>query len=255
MIKLSGEKMRKICFYIQKGGVGKTSITGNVADAVARWGRKTLLIDCDPQANTTSWLCPGKPSHDLTEVLTEKAQVADALIEIGENFYLLPVVGIGGTLKKWSETELVNKPRAFDFLCDDIVRLGFDVALFDCSPSLSQLERAILAVADEVVIPLSPEFFSVDGIETFTYELEKIERANRRRITCDKIVVNMLNKSFVRHREFYDALQKLNYQLFTVPQDSKIAESQIAHQRLYTYAKSAKTVPAFEALAQALSGN
>jgi cellulose biosynthesis protein BcsQ len=244
--------MKKVCFYIQKGGVGKTSISGNVADAIARQGSKTLLVDCDPQANTTSWLCPAKAAHDLTDVLTGKAAVADVLVEIGENFSLLPVVGIGGNLKKWSETELVDNPRAFDFLCDDIAKLGFDVVLFDCSPSLSLLERSIIAVADEVVIPLAPEFFSVDGVETFTYELEKVERANRRRITCDKIVVNMLNRSFVRHREFYDALQKLNYRLFTVAQDSKIAESQIAHQTVYSYARSAKTVPVFEELAQVL---
>jgi cellulose biosynthesis protein BcsQ len=176
------------------------------------------------------------------------------LVEISENFFLLPVVGIGGNLKKWSETELVDNLRAFDFLCADIAKLGFDAVLFDCSPSLSLLERSIIAVADEVVIPLAPEFFSVDGVETFTYELEKIERSNRRRITCDKIVVNMLNRSFVRHREFYEALQKLNYRLFTVAQDSKIAESQIAHQTLYSYTRSAKTLPVFEELAQVLMG-
>ncbi|GHT64684.1 hypothetical protein FACS1894110_04830 [Spirochaetia bacterium] len=204
--------MKKLCFYIQKGGVGKTSISGNVADAIAH-------------------------------VLGGTAQVADVIRKIVPNLFFLPVIAIGGGLKKWSETELIQNPKAFEFLNEDLAKLGFKVAIYDCSPSFSQLERAVLAEVDEVINPLTPEFFSIDGIETFTYELAKIEKAHRRQIINNKIVVNMMNLSFVRHREFHKELGKLNYRIFTISQDSKVAECHIAHRVVYHFTRSARAIP------------
>ncbi|GHV31046.1 hypothetical protein AGMMS4952_19000 [Spirochaetia bacterium] len=246
--------MKKLCFYIQKGGVGKTSISGNVADAIARLGHKTVIVDCDPQGNASSWLCLEKLEKDIAHVLSGTAQAADVIREITPNLFLLPAIVIGGDLKKWSETELIQNPKAFEFLNEDLAKLGFELAVYDCSPSFSQLERAVLAEMDEVINPLTPEFFSIDGIETFTYELGKIEKAHRRTITNNKIVVNMMNLSFARHREFHKELSKLNYRIFTIPQDSKVAECQIAHQPVCHFARSARAVPEFEAIAKAIVG-
>jgi cellulose biosynthesis protein BcsQ len=245
--------MKKVCFHIQKGGVGKTSLSGNVADAIARKGHKTLLVDCDPQGNSSSWLCTSEIAVDIGDVLGGTATAETAIQKLADNLYILPVIAIGGNLKKWSETELIQSPKAFEFLNIDIEKLGFDYAIYDCSPSFSQLERAIIANVDEVINPLSPEFFSVDGIEIFTHELEKIEKANRIRIKNDKIVVNLLNKSFVRHKEFYEELKKLRYTVFTIPQDSKIAESQIAHKTVFEFAPNTKSVSDFETLAAAVT--
>jgi cellulose biosynthesis protein BcsQ len=232
--------------------VGKTTISGNVADTIARMGHKTILVDCDPQGNATSWLHPEKLEKDIAHVLSGDAEVADVICEIAPNLFLLPAIAIGGNLKKWSETELNENPKAFEFLNEDIAKMGFDYAIYDCSPSFSLLERTILADVDEVINPLTPEFFSIDGIETFTYELGKIEKAHRRKITNNKIVVNMMNRSFVRHKEFHKELGKLNYQIFTIPQDSKVAEGQIAHQAVYRFTRSARAIPEFEAIAQVL---
>jgi cellulose biosynthesis protein BcsQ len=211
-------------------------------------------VDCDPQGNASSWLHPEPLTLDIAHVLAGTAPAADVIREIAPNLFLLPAIAIGGNLKVWSETELIQNPKAFEFLNDDLEKLGFEYALYDCSPSFSQLERAILAEVDEVINPLTPEFFSIDGIETFTYELSKIEKAHRRSITNNKIVVNMMNRSFVRHREFHKELAKLKYQIFTIPQDSKVAEGQIAHQAVYRFTRSARAVPEFEAIAQALIG-
>ena len=245
--------MKKVCFHIQKGGVGKTSISGNVADCLARNGKKTILIDCDPQGNSSSWLCPHDIEFDTGDVLSGGCAVERAIKQLKENLFILPVIAIGGHLKEWAETKLVQQPKAFEFLMADIENLGFDIAVFDCSPSFSMLEMALIAHVDEVINPLSPEFFSVDGIEIFQHELRKIETANRKKITNNKIVVNMLNKSFARHKEFYEELQKLNYEVFTVPQDSKIAECQIAHKSIFDYAPNARSVPFFENLTHSIA--
>ncbi|GMO41737.1 MAG: ParA family protein [Treponemataceae bacterium] len=244
--------MKKLCFHIQKGGVGKTSISGNVADCLARNGKKTILIDCDPQGNSSSWLCTAEIRYDIGDVLSGGCKPESAVVPLKNNLSVLPVIAIGGHLKEWSETKLVQQPKAFEFLMSDIAAMGFDVAVLDCSPSFSMLEMALIAHVDEVINPLSPEFFSVDGIEIFQHELQKIEKANRKKILNNKIVVNMLNKSFARHKEFYEELQKLRYEVFTIPQDSKIAECQIAHQSIFDYAPSARSVAHFESLTQRL---
>ena len=88
-----------------------------------------------------------------------------------------------------------------------------------------------------------PEFFSVDGIEIFITELRKIN---------DTIALNMVNKSFTRHREFQRVLEELNYHLFVILQDVTVAEWQIAHKSLFDFAPQAKSIPSFEALTASL---
>ena len=235
--------MYKICFHIQKGGVGKTSVSGTVATGLARKGKKTVFVDADPQGNASSWFCEETIKADLGDILSHKAGIRDALKEVAPNLFMIPVIAIGGTLKKWSETELSQDPKAFEFFTGDLASLGFEFAVFDCSPSFSQLKRAVIAEMDEVVSPLSPEFFSVDGIEIFVAELRNIEKKYRRKIRNDKIALNMLNRSFSRHKAFQDALEKLDYRIFTIPQDAKIAECQIAHKSLFDFAPSTKSIP------------
>jgi cellulose biosynthesis protein BcsQ len=244
--------MRKICFHIQKGGVGKTSISGTIAANLARQGKRVIFVDADPQGNASSWYCEEVIEHDIADVLSHHATLDQTIKTIAPNLAMLPIVAIGGTLKEWSETKLQSNPKAFEFLTADLAEKGYEYAIFDCSPSFSQLERAVIAEMDEVINPLSPEFFSVDGVEIFVNELNKIEEAYRRKIRNDKIALNMLNRSFSRHKAFQEALSKLNYQIFTIPQDAKIAECQIAHKSLYDFAPSSKSIPAFETLTRAI---
>jgi cellulose biosynthesis protein BcsQ len=232
--------------------VGKTTISGTIAASLARRGRKTVFVDADPQGNASSWYCGEAVRRDIADVLTHRASLTEAIKPIAPALDMLPVIAIGGMLKKWSETELTQDPKAFEFLISDLAALGYEYAVFDCSPSFSQLERAVIAEADEVINPLSPEFFSVDGIEIFVAELRGIEQKYRRKIRNDKIALNMLNKSFSRHRGFEEALGRLDYRIFTIPQDAKIAECQIAHRNLYDFAPQTKAVGAFEALTDAL---
>jgi cellulose biosynthesis protein BcsQ len=244
--------MKKICFHIQKGGVGKTSVSGNVASLLADAGKRTLLVDCDPQGNSSSWFCTDRSEYDIADVITGKTAAENALRQINEKWFLLPVKATGSELKKWAETELLRSPRAVEFLVSDLETLGFDYAFFDCSPSFSLLERSLISCMDEVVNPLSPEFFSIDGIESFVNELQSIEKANRRLITNNKLVVNLVNRSFARHRAFLAELEKLPYQVFVIPQDSKIAECQIAHKSLIEFDPRAKSLPFYKTLVASL---
>jgi cellulose biosynthesis protein BcsQ len=244
--------MKKICFHIQKGGVGKTSISCTIAFTLAHKGFNVILVDCDKQGNCSSWLNAEGFPFDIADVLYGDIPVQQALHPVTHNLSLLPVIAIGSKFKQWTETQLIHSQRAFDFLMSDIAALGFDYAILDCSPAFSQLEDAILSVCDEIINPLTPEFFSLDGIEIFTEELRKVEHNIRRKILNDKIVINMVNNSFSRHHIVIEQLKKLNYKLFSIPQDARLAECQIVHKSIYDYAPRAKSIPAFELLAEAL---
>jgi cellulose biosynthesis protein BcsQ len=245
--------MKSIAFHIQKGGTGKSSCGGNVAAGLARAGYKTILVDCDQQGNSSSWFLTAPIDYELADVLNGTVSADKAVIEIGVNFYLLPVAPLDGNLTVFAETKLLKNPKAFEFLIEDLKQLGFQYAVFDCSPSFTQLERTVIGSVDEVVNPLAPEYFSIDGIEIFTKELNQIEKAMRRKIIHNKIICNMLNRSFTHHMGFYENLQKLSYRIFTVPQDTKIPKSQIFHKSIYDYDERSKTIPAFNELVRALA--
>jgi len=244
--------MTSIAFYIQKGGTGKTSCAGNIASGLSRFGHKTALIDCDQQGNSSSWFLTSPITFELSDVLSGKADTSKAFIEIGPHLSLMPVSPLDGNLTAFSETQLIKNPKAFEFLLKDLEDLGFSFVIFDCSPSFSQLERAIIGAVDEVITPLTPEFFSMDGIEIFTVELQQIRKAQRRNIRHNKIICNLINRSFSHHLAFYENLNKLNYQIFTVPQDTHIPKAQIFHKNIYDFDPRSKAIPALDSLVKAI---
>jgi len=244
--------MRKIAFHVQKGGVGKTTVSGNIAAALAIQGYRTVLVDCDPQGNCTGWYYNQPVSADLADVLKGDTKLATALVCVSDGLYLLPTIAIDGGLKDWSETRLNREPKAVEFLNLDLAASGFEYAIYDLSPGMSQLERAILADVDEIISPLTPEYFSMDGIETFVSELEKIKKNMRREILHQKLVCNNMNRSYSRHKKFFERFDQLAYDLYTIPQDALLAEAPIAHMSIFEYAPEAKSIRALKQLADAI---
>ena len=243
--------MKKVAFHIQKGGTGKTTISGNVAFHSGK-SRKTALIDCDPQGNSSSWFITKDPQYELTEVLKGKISAREALTKITNNFYVLPTFGLNGNLKQYAETQLNDEPFIFEDLCAELEKISFEVAIFDLSPGMSRLEKCVLLAMDEVITPLTPEFFSIDGITIFNNELKKINKAYRRNVQHKKVVANNINKSFKRHNIYYNQFKNLDYELFTIGQDSKLAEAQIYNQSIFDYYPESKTIPEIEKLTEAI---
>lgn len=105
---------KTISFHLQKGGVGKTTISGTLACQSALDGFSTLLIDVDPQGNASSWFLKETPAFELADVVQGKCYSADAIIPVTQipNLYMLPTFGIGGSLKNYAETKLAEEPRS-----------------------------------------------------------------------------------------------------------------------------------------------
>ena len=88
---------KSIAFHLQKGGVGKTSVCGALACQSALSGKRTLMIDCDPQGNLSSWFLKEAPKYELSDVLQGKCFWKDSVVKVDDidNLYILPTYSIG----------------------------------------------------------------------------------------------------------------------------------------------------------------
>lgn len=242
--------MKTVAFSIQKGGTGKTSLAGNVAYLTKF---KTLLIDGDPQGSVSSWFLTEAPEYELADVLQGKATLSETMLELKDGLYLVPTFAIGGGLRAYSDMALDREPFIFQNLREEAESLGFEVVIYDLGPAAGRLERCVLLGCDEVVTPLTPEYFSVDGIEIFKQLLQEVQRY-RGEVQHRKIVLNLINRSFRRHVKYRDLVKGLEYEVFEVGQDAKLPEAQILHKSLVDYAPGSKILPDLRTLAEAIEG-
>jgi chromosome partitioning protein len=175
--------MRIIAVMNQKGGVGKTTTTVNLGAALAEAGCRVCLVDLDPQAHLTINYGVEPSSEDvpsLYDVLVEEMPFIEAMRKVDERITLVPssidlaaaevelvaILGRETILKK-----RVDAARQFENA------MPFDVMLLDCPPSLGLLTLNALAVADEVIVPMQPQFLPLQGMAKL---LETVQLVNRR---------------------------------------------------------------------------
>jgi len=162
----------------QKGGVGKTTTVANVGAFAAGAGKKTCLIDLDPQAHLTLHfgIDPGVPDKSIYEVLIDQSPIDSAAKEVSDNLFVVPsVIDLAA-----AEMELVSTVGREQILADSLStsKLDCDLVMIDCPPSLGLLTLNALAAADGVLIPLQPHFLALQGLgkllETVTLVQQRI---------------------------------------------------------------------------------
>ena len=221
---------KTVAFHLQKGGVGKTTISGTLACQSAMNGHKTLIVDCDPQGNVSSWFLQEPPKYELADVLQGKCYVNDAIVAVPcqENLYILPTFGIGGNLKNYSETKLSEEPYVLQDLVQEVSG-DFEHIVLDLSPGLGQLERSALIASNEIVTPMTPEVFSLDGLEIFISELAKIKKNLRVNVRHNKIVFNSFDGRIRQHRDIFNAAEASGrFSVFRIPVDPLFRKAQEA---------------------------
>jgi chromosome partitioning protein len=244
--------MKSIAFWNRKGGTGKTTTAGNVAFELRHYGR-TLLVDCDPQANLTSWYGPEGIERELADVLTGGCELSAAAVRIREGLDLVPSFAIGGELKRWSETELPGKPFAFADLRDAIERAGYTYVVYDLAPGDSLLEWSALASVDEVVLVASPEYFSADGLESATDSLDRIRRDRRGRFQSGRLVVNRVNRSYAAHTVLAEEFSGNGFDVYQIGQSTGIHDAVMSHQSVFEYEPGNRYTSEYQRLAQEIA--
>lgn len=222
--------MKTVALHLQKGGVGKTTIAGTLACQSALDGTKTLLIDVDPQGNASSWFLRGTYNHELADVLQGNCFVDDALVEIEKvpGLYILPTFGIGGSLKNYAETKIADEPFILQDLTTELKK-KFDRIILDLPPGFGKLERAAIIASDEVITPMTPEVFSLDGLEIFIEELKRIRKNLRSDVIHERIIINSFDGRIRQHKEILNAATSGYFNVYIIPVDPAFRKAQEAH--------------------------
>ena len=239
--------MQIISFANQKGGVGKTTSALNSAAALGVLGKRVLLLDLDPQANTTSALGISKNSlkHSIYDVLSKKVDISKAIIET--KFKNLWVVPSNMSLAS-IESELTSQDGRGSFLKNVLSSLEtenlFDYVIIDCPPSLGMITINALSASTGLIIPTQCEYFALEGLTQLMMSVKQIKARFNPSLNITGILITMFTPRFKLSQEVLTELEQYYYDIIFEQKISRsvvISESTSYGEPLYYYSKYSKS--------------
>lgn len=220
---------RIIAVSNQKGGVGKTTTTINLAAALAEQGKKVLLVDMDPQGNATSGVGVDKRSVENTayELLTGAASIKDCICVTGtENLHLIPSnINLSGV-----EIELLEIDRREYRLKDEVKKKKkeYDFILIDCPPSLNMLTVNAMTAADSVLVPIQCEYYALEGLSQLLHTISLVQKKLNPGLEVEGVVFTMYDARTNLSLQVVDNVKKnLKQNIYNtiIPRSVRLAEA------------------------------
>lgn len=247
---------RMIAVANQKGGVGKTTTSINLAACLAEKGNKVLLIDMDSQGNATSGLGLDKNELEETiyEVLRDELPIEESIVEIEDsnhNLYLIPANrNLAG-----AEIELITTDHMQYILKEKIkpIRALYDFIIVDCPPALGMLTVNAMTAADTVLVPIQCEFYALDGLSQLIYTINLIKKNLNPDLYIEGVVFTMYdartNLSLQVVENVKDNLKQNIYKTI-IPRNVRLAEAPSHGIPINLYDKKSTGAEAYRLLAE-----
>jgi chromosome partitioning protein len=246
---------RVVALCNQKGGVGKTTTTINLGAALTEFGRRVLLVDFDPQGALSVGLGvqPHQLDRTIYDVLMESSVSLDDVL-LKTNIPGMDLVPSNIDLSA-AEVQLVNEVAREQTLARALTPAlpDYDLVLIDCQPSLGLLTVNALTAADEVVIPLECEFFSLRGVALLIDTIEKVRERLNPRLHIAGILATMYDARTVHGREvFARVVEAFGDTVFdtVITRTVRFPETTVAGEPITTWAPSSSGAQQYRALAK-----
>lgn len=235
----------------QKGGVGKTTTTINTAYYLAKRKKSVLIIDLDPQANTTSGLGVDKHSlgQDVYHALHDHTLATQVLLSTQHGITLLPASPVLAA----AEVELVNIAQREQRLLRIAEQLDYDYVLIDCPPSLGLLTVNGLVAANHVIIPVQAEYYALEGLGQLLQTIDLVKQNLNPTLNLLGVLLTMHINRTTLSKQVHDEVKKhFPGQVFDsiIPRNVRVAEAPSYGQPIHVYDKWSKGAKAYKQLAK-----
>lgn len=252
--------MAKIIAIVnQKGGVGKTTTTVNLSAALAKKGKKVLLIDEDPQGNATSGVGVNKMQEkSVYDVIINETEISEAIVESAiKKLCVCPSnINLAG-----AEVELVPMMARENKLKEKLedIKDKFDYIIIDCPPSLGLLTINALTAANSLIIPIQCEYYALEGVGQLMNTVNLIKKQLNKDLYIEGVVLTMNDARTNLSNQVISEVKKYfkdNVYKTIIPRNVKLSEAPSYGMPITTYAPLSKGARCYEKLAnELLKGN